>query len=115
MAMGAPAVDAAIRALAEPRRRRILRLVWNAELSAGQIASRFEVTRPAISQHLRVLVNAGLVTERRQGTHRFYRARPEGIAGLRAFLEEFWDERLLRLKHAAEIEERSSARGTRRR
>lgn len=113
--MGAPAVDAAIRALAEPRRRRILRLVWNAERTAGQIASRFEVTRPAISQHLRVLVNAGLVTARRQGTRRFYRARPAGLAELRAFLEAFWDARLLRLKHVAEVEERRPApRGARR-
>ena len=114
--MGAPAVDAAIRALAEPRRRRILRLVWSAELSAGQIASRFEVTRPAISQHLRVLVRAGLVAERRHGTRRLYRARPEGLAELRAFLDEFWDTRLLRLKHAAELEERRPRpRGARRR
>ncbi len=113
--MGTPAVDAAIRALAEPRRRRILRLVWNAELSAGQIASRFEVTRPAISQHLRVLVNAGLVAERRQGTRRLYRARPEGLAELRAFLEEFWDVRLRRLKHAAELDERRPTPGARRR
>ncbi len=112
--MNAAAVDATIRALAEPRRRRILRLVWDGELSAGQIASRFDVTRPAISQHLRVLVNAGLVTERRQGTRRLYRARPEGLAGLREFLDEFWGERLLRLKHAAEAEERRAARGRRR-
>ncbi len=80
----------------------------------GQIASRFDVTRPAISQHLRVLVNAGLVTERRQGTRRLYRARPEGLAGLRGFLDEFWGERLLRLKHAAEAEEWRAARGRRR-
>ncbi len=115
MTVAASAVDAAIRALAEPHRRRILRLVWSRELSAGQIASRFDVTRPAISQHLRVLVNAGLVAERRQGTRRLYRALPEGFAELREFLEGFWEERLLRLKHAVETEERRSARGTRRR
>jgi DNA-binding transcriptional ArsR family regulator len=109
------AVDAALRAIAEPRRRRILRLLWNAELSAGEIASRFEVTRPAISQHLRVLRSAGLITERREGTHRFYRARPEGLAELRSFLAGFWDERLERLKQAVEREERRQARhGTRR-
>lgn len=113
--MSAPAVDRTIRALAEPRRRRILRLVWSGELSAGQIASRFSVTRPAISQHLRVLVNAGLLSERRQGTRRLYRGRPEGLAGLREFLEEFWDERLMRLKQAAEAEERSIPRGAKRR
>lgn len=99
------ALDTAIRAIAEPRRRRILRLVWDAERSAGEIASHFDVTRPAVSQHLRVLVNAGLVTERRRGTRRLYRARPQGLADLRAYLEEFWDERLARLKHAAELAE----------
>ncbi len=95
----------AFAALAEPRRREILRLVSTAELSAGDIARRFEVTRPAISQHLRVLREAGLVRERRNGTRRFYRARPETIAELRAYLEAFWDESLRTLKTAAEQEE----------
>jgi DNA-binding transcriptional ArsR family regulator len=92
-------------ALAEPRRREILRLVSTAELSAGEIAGRFEVTRPAISQHLRVLKDAGLVTERRDGTRRMYRARPETLAELRAYLEAFWDEGLRSLKAAAEQDE----------
>ena len=96
----------AFAALAEPRRREILRLVSGAELSAGEIARRFEVTRPAISQHLRVLREAGLVTERRSGTRRLYRARPETLADLRAYLEDFWDESLRSLKTAAEHEER---------
>ncbi len=100
------AMEAAIRAIAEPRRREILRLVWDAELAAGEIASHFDVTRPAISQHLRVLKGARLLAERRQGTRRLYRARPETIAELRAFLETFWDEGLTRLKGAAELEER---------
>ena len=97
-------MESAIRAIAEPRRREILRLVWNSELPAGQIASHFEVTRPAISQHLRVLKEAGLVTERREGTRRLYRARPERIAELRTFLERFWEEHLELLKEAAEAE-----------
>ena len=80
-------MEAAIRAIAEPRRREILRLVWTSELAAGEIASHFDVTRPAISQHLRVLKEAGLVSERRNGTRRLYRARPESIAQLRAYLE----------------------------
>lgn len=80
--------------------------MWNAELPAGGIASHFEVTRPAISQHLKVLKDAGLVAERRAGVRRLYRARPEGLAELRAFLEQFWDERLDALKLAAESEER---------
>lgn len=80
----------ALRALVEPRRRSILRLVAHDELSAGEIASAFDVTRPAVSQHLTVLKDAGLLTERREGTRRLYRARPEGLDGLREFLEDMW-------------------------
>ena len=98
-------LDAALRAIAEPRRREILRLVLDAELPAGQIATHFQVTRPAISQHLGVLKAAGLIVERRQGTRRLYRARPEGLAELREFLERFWGEHLRRLADAAEAEE----------
>jgi len=87
-------VDAVLQALAEPRRRRILELVRERELPAGAIAARFDVSRPAISQHLRVLKEAGLVSERRNGTRRLYRARPEGLAELRAFLQGYWDDRL---------------------
>ncbi len=82
--------DEALRALAEPRRRAILRLVAHSELTAGEIASCFEVTRTAVSQHLTVLKNAGLLSERRQATRRLYRARPEGLAGLQQFLDELW-------------------------
>jgi len=99
-------VEAALKAIVEPRRRAILRLVGDGELSAGEIASHFDVTRPAVSQHLTVLKEAGLVTERRDGTRRLYRARPEGLAELLAFLEEFWDNRLAALKSEAEREER---------
>jgi DNA-binding transcriptional ArsR family regulator len=95
----------AFAALGEPRRREILRMVTVAELSVGEIARRFDVTRPAISQHLRVLKDAGLVAERRDGTKRLYRARPETIAELRAYLGEFWDDSLRSLKAAAEHEE----------
>ena len=104
-------MEHAVKAIAEPRRREILRLIWSRELPAGHIASHFAVTRPAISQHLRVLKEAGLVTERRNGTRRLYRARPESIAQLRAYLESYWDENLRLLKQAAEQEEQ---RGTRR-
>jgi DNA-binding transcriptional ArsR family regulator len=99
-------MEAALRAIAEPRRRRILKLVGAEELSAGEIASHFEVTRPAISQHLTVLRGAGLLTERRVGTRRLYRARPEGLAELRSFLDEFWADGLDRLKVAAEQAEK---------
>ena len=100
-----------IEAIAEPRRREILRLVRDAELPAGEIASRFgDVTRPAISQHLGVLKEAGLVSERRDGTRRLYRARPEGLASLHEFLDGFWDERLEILRYEAELEERRRGR-----
>jgi DNA-binding transcriptional ArsR family regulator len=95
-----------VQAISEPRRREILRLIQDRELSAGEIASRFDVTRPAISQHLTVLRSAGLVSERRDGTRRLYRARPEGLAELRAFLDGFWDSGLERLKVEAEREQR---------
>lgn len=98
-------MEAAIRALAEPHRRRILELVRDGELTAGEIASAFDVTRPAVSQHLTVLRNAGLLQERRQGTKRLYRARPEGLEGVREFIDTFWDGRLERLRLAAELEE----------
>src|SRR5260370_35271477 len=84
------ATDETLRALAEPRGRAILRLVAGEELAAGEIAAAFEVTRTAISQHLAVLKNAGVLAERRDGTRRLYRARPEGLAGLRQFLDEMW-------------------------
>jgi DNA-binding transcriptional ArsR family regulator len=106
-------MEAAIRAIAEPRRRRILQLVRDGELTAGQIAAEFDVTRPAISQHLTVLKEAGLVEERRDGTRRLYRARPEGLAGLHEFVERFWGEGLERLKLAAELEEGRKRRGRR--
>ena len=100
-------MEAALKAIAEPRRREILRLVWNRELPAGRIAARFEdVTHAAISQHLRVLREAALVTERREGTRRLYTANQDGLGELRAFLESYWDENLSRLKVMAEREER---------
>lgn len=78
------------------------------EQTAGAIAAHFDVTRPAISQHLTVLRDAGLVVERRDGTRRWYRARPEGTRELRAWLDAFWDEGLTRLAAAAEQEERDA-------
>jgi DNA-binding transcriptional ArsR family regulator len=84
------AEDEAVRAIAEPRRRAILRLVARDELAAGEIAAAFDISRTAVSQHLTVLKNAGLLTERRDGTRRLYRARAEGLAGLREFLDDMW-------------------------
>jgi DNA-binding transcriptional ArsR family regulator len=108
-------LDRVARAIAAPRRREILSLVREEELSAGEIASRFDVSRPAISQHLAALREAGLLSERRDGTRRLYRAQPEALAGLRDFLNGFWTDRLERLKLAAELEQqRRNKRGKRR-
>lgn len=101
-----PALDA----LAEPRRRDILALIRDRELAAGEIAANFDVTRSAISQHVGVLKHAGLVTERREGTKRLYRARPEGLAELRAFLDDFWSDRIDVLVREAQREERRRKR-----
>jgi DNA-binding transcriptional ArsR family regulator len=100
-------VQDALEAIADPRRRQILQLVRTRELPAGEIAAQFgDVTRPAISQHLRVLREAGLLAERRDGTRRLYRARAEGLLDLREFLDQFWDDRLEDLRREAEREER---------
>jgi DNA-binding transcriptional ArsR family regulator len=98
------ATDEILRALAEPRRRAILRLVASDELAAGEIAAAFDVTRTAVSQHLTVLKNAGLLAERRDGTRRLYRARPEGLAGLRQFLDEMWASSLDTARRLVEAE-----------
>jgi DNA-binding transcriptional ArsR family regulator len=101
------AVDLALKAIAEPRRRAILRLVRDEELPSGEIARHFDESGPAISQHLGVLKEAGLVTERRDGTRRLYRARLDGIDDLRRFLDDFWDDRLDRLRTVAEAAQRA--------
>ncbi len=97
--------QAVLRALAEPRRPAILRLVRDAPRSVGDIAAQLDISQQAVSQHLQVLREAGLVAVRRQGTRRLYSARPEGLAPLRAFLEELWDDRLDALRREAEQEE----------
>jgi DNA-binding transcriptional ArsR family regulator len=107
-------VDAALRAIAEPHRREILRLVGEDELAAGEIASHFDLTRPAVSQHLRVLVDAGLLESRREATRIIYRARPQGLDELRDYLEVFWSTSLRRLKRAVEQEMEDTERADRR-
>jgi DNA-binding transcriptional ArsR family regulator len=108
-------IDLAARAIAEPRRRAILALVRDEELSAGAIAAHFDVSRPAVSQHLTVLRGAGLLSERREGTSRLYRARPEGLADLRDFMNGFWTDRLERLRLAAELEQQRRSKRAKRR
>ena len=106
-------MDAALKALAEPRRRAILQLVWTQELPATGIADRFpDVSRPAISQHLAVLKDANLVSERREGTRRLYRANPQTMAELRAFLDDYWSSGLERLRDVAEAAEGRKRRAT---
>jgi DNA-binding transcriptional ArsR family regulator len=97
--------DAALRALAEPQRRRILELVRDGERPAGEIADHFAITPQAVSQHLRVLRDAGLLHERREGTRRLYAIRPEAIASVRAYLDELWPASLDRLRVAVEEDE----------
>ena len=94
--------DAAFQALAEPRRRAILRLVRDRPRSVNEIADHFDITQQAISQHLKVLKDAGLVAVRPQGQQRLYVVRPEGLDALRDFLAEFWPGQLQQLKHAVE-------------
>ena len=100
--------------LAEPRRRELLTLLADEERTAGDIAARFDVTRQAISQHLRVLLAAGLIQERRDGARRWYLARPEGLEEVRAYVEAMWPDALSRLKTAAEREHASGRRHARR-
>ncbi len=95
-----------LKAIAEPRRQEILRLLWQRERAAGDVAAHFDISRPAISKHLRILREAGLLEERRVGTQRRYRARPERLADARRFLESFWDEGLAAIKRSAEDDAR---------
>ncbi|MDF2962159.1 MAG: ArsR family transcriptional regulator [Paenibacillus sp.] len=99
-------IEKVIHALAEPRRRDILYLVRDGELTSSSIASRFDISAPAVSQHLKVLEESGLVVVRREGTKRYYRIRREGFADLKEYIDRFWDDSLLLLKEAAEEEER---------
>lgn len=98
--------DAVLRALAEPQRRRILTLVRDGELPAGEIAEHFDITHQAVSQHLRVLRDAGLLNERRDGTRRLYAIRPEAIESVRDFLDQLWPTSLQRLKSVVENDRR---------
>jgi DNA-binding transcriptional ArsR family regulator len=98
-------MDAAA-AIADPIRRRVLELVRDAELPAGELAAQFPVSRPAVSRHLRVLRETGLVTERRVGKQRLYRANLEPLAELRDWLDDYWAGRLRSLRTLAEKEDR---------
>jgi DNA-binding transcriptional ArsR family regulator len=96
------ALDVVLRALADPHRRQILRLVQHTELPAGQIAAAFPLTQQAVSQHIGVLKQAGLLIERREGARRLYALRHEALEPVRQLLGEFWPDALSRLKRAVE-------------
>ncbi len=101
-----PMQEAALQAIASPRRREILRLVWDGERSSADIAAHFDISWPAVSQNLGVLKNAGLIRERRIGTRRLYRADRARLGPLRAVLKAMWEADLDRLAGLAEAEER---------
>ena len=104
------AIDEKLRALADPTRRQIITLVWTQERPAGDVAAGFGLTRQAISQHLRVLLESELVSVREAGTRRLYRANRGAIQRLRAELDSYWDESLHRLKEEAETAQRRRGR-----
>jgi DNA-binding transcriptional ArsR family regulator len=99
----------ALHALGDPTRRAVLEELRDGPRAVGEIAARLPVSRPAVSQHLRVLKEAGLVTDRQNGTRHFYRVDPDGLAALREYLERFWEEALASFKAAAEADESEDA------
>lgn len=102
----------AIAALADPTRRAVLERLRNGPRPVVEIARGLPVSRPAVSQHLRILKEAGLVRERREGTRHFYSANGEGLAALRAYFDDFWQETLDAFKAAAEAESKGESDGT---
>ncbi len=112
-AVGSPGADdptgAVLRALADPQRRQILRLVRGGELAAGQIASHFDATQQAVSHHLQVLARAGLVSERRDGTRRLYALDPQALDPVREMLSELWPAALERLKSVVEQDQQKKS------
>ncbi len=97
-------------ALGDPTRRAIFERLRAGPVAVGELASELPVSRPAVSQHLRVLKEAGLVTDAKAGTRRLYRVNPQGLEGLRAYFERFWDDALAQLKQAAENDDQGGKR-----
>src|SRR5947209_20215346 len=100
--------ETVLTALADPTRRGIFERLAARPRTVGELAGDLPVSRPAVSQHLRVLKEAGLVSERRDGTRRLYRIEPDAVEALRAYFDVFWSQALAAFKAAAESEERSS-------
>lgn len=105
MANAANKVSRAWTALADPTRRRVFERLAHGPRAVNEIAARLPVSRPAVSQHLKVLKAAGLVVVRQEGTRRLYQVDPQGLAPLREYLDSFWDQALAAFKAAAEKEE----------
>jgi DNA-binding transcriptional ArsR family regulator len=105
------AYGSAIAALADPTRRAVFERLRRSEKPVGELARDLPVSRPAVSQHLRILKEAGLVRERRQGTRHFYSVNGDGLAELRAYFEGFWDEALAAFKEAAESDQEGAEDG----
>lgn len=102
--------ERALDALGDPTRRAILDLLRRGARPVGELANRLPVSRPAVSQHLKILKGAGLVMDRRNGTQRVYHLNADGIAGVRAHLDAFWSAALANLKAVAESDQRTSKR-----
>jgi DNA-binding transcriptional ArsR family regulator len=96
------AVSKGLIALADPTRREIFERLAEAPAAVGEMASRLPVSRPAVSQHLKVLKEAGLVSDRVDGTRRIYRIEPEGLRDLRDYLDGFWNRSLAAFKDGVE-------------
>jgi len=105
MANPAPAFDA----LGDPTRRAIFELVATRPQSVGKLAGRTSVSRPAVSQHLKVLKSAGLVTDRQEGTRRIYSIDPSGVMAMRSYLDKFWDRALAAFQAVADEDEETEA------
>ncbi len=93
-------------ALADPTRRLIFERLARRPRAVGELAEGLPVSRPAVSQHLKVLRNAGLVLDARDGSRRLYRVDPDGVAGMRAYLDRFWGDALAAFESAAKTEEK---------
>jgi DNA-binding transcriptional ArsR family regulator len=94
--------DNGISALGDPTRRAIFELLADGPRPVGELARELPVTRPAVSQHLKVLKQAGLVIDSQEGTRRLYRLNPEGVGALRAYFDRFWNQAMTAFKRAAE-------------
>jgi len=100
----------AFAALGDPTRRHIFEKLARGPMPVGKLAAGLSITRPAVSQHLRVLKQAGLVVDRQEGTRRIYRVDPGGVDAMRSYLDRFWDRALAAFKVAAEADQQDKTR-----